>query len=102
MHRCWRSFFTGVFGHYVPGVDTFDVFIDLKDKQLLKNKESYEKYMYALKLRTEAAQQIGIENIRKSRIARLQRERDTIEENYKNGQQVYPDFRLVVLVKLEA
>ena len=58
--------------------------------------------MYALKLRTEAAQQIGIENIRKSRIARLQRERDTIEENYKNGQQVYPDFRLVVLVKLEA
>ncbi len=22
MHRCWRSFFTGVFGHYVPGVDT--------------------------------------------------------------------------------
>lgn len=80
----------------------FDAFIDLKDKQLLKNKESYEKYMYALKLRTEAAQQIGIENIRKSRIARLQRERDTIEENYKKGQQVYPDFRLVVLVKLEA
>ena len=80
----------------------FDAFIDLKDKQLLKNKKSYEKYMYALKLRTEAAQQIGIENIRKSRIARLQRERDTIEENYKKGQQVYPDFRLVVLVKLEA
>jgi ERCC4-related helicase len=80
----------------------FDAFIDLKDKQLLKNKESYEKYMYALKLRTEAAQQIGIENIRKSRIARLQRERDTIEENYKNGQQVYPDFRLVALMKLEA
>ena len=80
----------------------FDAFIDLKDKQLLKNKESYEKYMYALKLRTEAAQQIGIENIRKSLIARLQRERDTIEESYNKGQQVYPDFRLVALVKLEA
>ena len=80
----------------------FDAFMDLKDKQLLKNKESYDKYMYALKLRTEAAQQIGIENIRKSRIARLQRERDTIEENYRKGQQVYPDFRLVALVKLEA
>lgn len=80
----------------------FDSFIDLKDKQLLKNKESYEKYMYALKLRTEAAQQIGIENIRKSRIARLQREKDTIEENYKKGQQVYPDFRLFTLVRLEA
>jgi len=80
----------------------FDAFVNLKDKQLLKNKESYNKYMYAIKLRTEAAQQIGIENIRKSRIARLQRERATIEENYRKGQQVYPDFRLVVLVKLEA
>lgn len=80
----------------------FDAFMNLKDKQLLKNKESYDKYMYALKLRTEAAQQIGIENIRKSRITRLQRERDTIEDNYRKGQQVYPDFRLAVLVKLEA
>lgn len=58
--------------------------------------------MYALKLRTEAAQQIGIENIRKSRIAKLQREKSTIEENYRKGQQVYPDFRLVALMKLEA
>lgn len=81
---------------------SFDAFVDLKDKQLLTNQESYNKYTYALRLRTEAAQQIGIENIRKSRIARLQRERETIEENYRKGQQVYPDFRLVVLVRLEA
>lgn len=80
----------------------YDAFLDLKDKQLRKNKESFEKYMYALKLRTEAAQQIGIENIRKSRIAKLQREKSTIEENYRKGQQVYPDFRLVALMKLEA
>ncbi|MPN45680.1 hypothetical protein SDC9_193249 [bioreactor metagenome] len=58
--------------------------------------------MYALKLRIEAAQQIAIENIRKSRIVRLQREKQTIEANYKDGQQVYPDFRLVTLVRLEA
>lgn len=80
----------------------YDAFLDLKDKQLRKNKESFEKYMYALKLRTEAAQQIGIENIRKSRIAKLQREKSTVEENYRKGQQVYPDFRLVALMKLEA
>jgi hypothetical protein len=80
----------------------YDAFLDLKDKQLRKNKESFEKYMYALKLRTEAAQQIGIENIRKSRIAKLQREKSTIEVNYRKGQQVYPDFRLVALMKLEA
>ena len=52
--------------------------------------------------RAEAAKQIGIENIRNSRIARLEREKKTIEENYKKGQNVCPDFKLVLLVKLEA
>ena len=80
----------------------YDTFIDLKEKHLQKNQESYNKYMYALQLRTEAADQIGIENIKKSRLARLEREKETIEENYRKGQQVYPDFRLVMLVRLEA
>ena len=58
--------------------------------------------MYALKLRTEAAQQIGIENIRKSRLARLEQEKLSIEITFKKGQTVYPDFRLVLLAGLEA
>ena len=80
----------------------YDTFVDMKEKLLQKNQESYNKYMYALHLRTEAAAQIGIENIKKSRLARLQREKETIEENYKKGMQVYPDFRMVILVRLEA
>lgn len=80
----------------------YDTFTELKDKHLQRNQESYNKYIYALKLRTEAAAQIGIENIRNSRLARLQREKATIEENYRKGQQVCPDFRLVLLVRLEA
>ena len=80
----------------------YDTFVDLKGKHLQKNQESYNKYMYALRLRTEAADQIGIENIKRSRLARLEREKETIEENYRKGQQVYPDFRLVMLVRLEA
>ena len=80
----------------------YDTFLELKEKHLQKNQESYNKYMYALQLRTEAANQIGIENIKRSRLARLQWERETIEENYKKGQQVYPDFRMVMLVRLEA
>jgi len=80
----------------------YDTFIDLKEKHLQRNQESYNKYMYALQLRTEAAEQIGIENIKRSRLARLQREKETIEENYRKGQQVYPDFRMVILVRLEA
>lgn len=80
----------------------YETFVDLKEKHLQKNQNSYNKYMYALQLRTEAADQIGIENIKSSRLARLEREKETIEENYRKGQQVYPDFRLVMLVRLEA
>lgn len=81
---------------------SYDTFVDLREKQTQRNQESYNKYMYALRLRTEAAEQIGIDNIKKSRLARFQREKETIEENYRKGQKVYPDFRLVILVRLEA
>ncbi len=80
----------------------YDTFVELKEKQLQKNQESYNKYMYALKLRTEAADHIGIENIRKSRLQRLEKERDEIERSFEKGKQVYPDFRLSLLVRLEA
>lgn len=80
----------------------YDAFLELREKHLQRNQESYDKYMYALQLRTEAAGLIGIENIRKSRLERLGREKTTIEENYRKGQQVYPDFRMVILVRLEA
>ena len=58
--------------------------------------------MYALQLRIEAAQHIGIENIRRSRLAKLDREKASIEAEYKKGSQIYPDFRLMILVRLEA
>lgn len=80
----------------------YDTFLELKEKQLQKNEESYNKYMYALQLRTEAAEHIGIVNIRKSRLARLQHEKQMIEQEYKRGKQVYPDFRLTIMVRLEA
>jgi SNF2 family DNA or RNA helicase len=77
-------------------------FLELKEKQLRLNQESYKKYMYALRLRMEAAEHIGIENIRKSRLSKIQEEQASIEEQYKKGSQVYPDFRLMILVRLEA
>ena len=79
----------------------YDTFVNMKSQYLQKNQESYNKYMYALQLRTEAAEQIGIENIKQSRLSRLRREKVAIEEKYKSGQQVYPDFRMVMLVRLE-
>ena len=80
----------------------YDTFVELKEKQIQLNQESYNKYMYALKLREEAAGHIGIENIRRSRLAKLAREKASIEAKYKKGSQIYPDFRLMILVRLEA
>lgn len=80
----------------------YDTFVDLRERQLQKNQESYNKYIYALQLRAEAADHIGIENIKKSRLIRLEREREEIERSFKAGKQVYPDFRLSLLVRLEA
>lgn len=80
----------------------YDTFVELKDKQIQTKKESYNKYMYALQLRTEAAEHIGIENIRRSRLAKLEREKAAIEAEYKKGSQVFPDFRMMILIRLEA
>ena len=80
----------------------FDTFIEMKDKRIQKNQESYNKYMYALQLRTEAAEHIGIENIRASRLRKLAQEKANIEEAHKVGSQIYPDFKLAILIRLEA
>lgn len=80
----------------------FDTFVEMKDKRIQKNQESYNKYMYALQLRTEAAEHIGIENIRASRLRKLAQEKASIEEAHKAGSQIYPDFKLAILIRLEA
>lgn len=80
----------------------YDKFVELKDKRIQKNQESYNKYMYALQLRTEAAEHIGIDNIRRSRLLKLDREKASIEEKHKKGSRIYPDFKLAILVRLEA
>lgn len=53
----------------------YDTFVELKEKQMQQNEESFKKYMYALELRQEAAEHIGIENIRRSRLQKLQKEK---------------------------
>lgn len=77
----------------------YDTFVELKEKQMQQNEESFKKYMYALELRQEAAEHIGIENIRRSR---LQKEKANIEAQHRKGSQVYPDFRLIMMARLEA
>lgn len=80
----------------------YDTFVELKEKQMQQNEESFKKYMYALELRQEAAEHIGIENIRRSRLRKLQKEKTNIEAQHRKGSQVYPDFRLIMMARLEA
>ena len=80
----------------------YESFVELKDKKLQANQESYNKYQYALELRAEAAGQIGIENIRRSRLKKLEREKAELEAAYKAGSEILPDFQLVLLARLEA
>lgn len=54
------------------------------------------------KLRMNAAQQIGIENIRRGRQAKLEKEQAENEDAYRKGANIYPDFHLMMLIRLEA
>lgn len=80
----------------------YDTFVALKNKHLEKIQETYEKYDYAINLRMEAAKHIGINNIRNSRLKKLQFEKEMIEAEYRSGKQIYPEFQLMAMFRLEA
>jgi len=80
----------------------YDTFVSVRDEHLKHIQETYDKYMYAIKLRMDAAEHIGIENIRKARRKSLSAERDSIEAEYQMGKQIYPEFCLMALFRLEA
>ena len=80
----------------------YDTFSELRNKRVKKNQESYDKYMYAIKLRTEAAEHIGIDNIRQSKLEKLEKEKLSIQDAYQKGGHIYPDFKLSLLIILEA
>jgi len=55
----------------------------LKEDYEKKQEEDFRKYSYALELRIDAAKRIGIENIRKSRLKELEREKEGIKLKFK-------------------
>jgi hypothetical protein len=79
----------------------YGTFMTLKEETLNRHEETHRKYQYALNLRTEAAERIGIENIRKHKLAQLERERIEAERDYITGKMLCPDFRPVTVVKMD-
>lgn len=80
----------------------YDKFLEMKENYLSRNEENYKKYKYALKLRREAAEKIGIENIKRGKLSRLDEEERNLLRDYESGKNVYPDFKLMMLLELEA
>lgn len=79
----------------------YDTFLSLKSEVEHRNEENHRKYLYALSLRLEAAQNIGIENIRHHRVSVLKHEKAEMEGSYHMGKSICPYFSLVLMVYLE-
>ena len=79
----------------------YDTFLALKSGIEKRNEETHRKYLYALDLRIEAAQLIGIENIRSHKLKLLAREKTEVQKRFEEGKRICPDFKLVTLVRME-
>jgi len=73
----------------------------LKEDYEKKQEEDFRKYSYALELRIDAAKRIGIENIRKSRLKELEREKEGIKLKFKKNKRICPAFKPILVLRLE-
>lgn len=80
----------------------YDAFVEIKDKYVGKVKESHNKYEHAWKLRKEAAEHIGIDNIKNARLNKLEVEKKAMESDFRRDKEIYPELKLIMLAKLEA
>lgn len=78
-----------------------DTFLTMKQQFHSRHEQQYHKRTYAMDLRIEAAERIGIENIRKARVQKLLLERDQIVRDYQQRQAICPTFRPMLLAIME-
>ena len=79
----------------------YDVFSDIRTEYDRKIEENHRKYDYALSLRFDAANRIGIENIRNHKLASLIQEKEEMEVQYRQNKQICPEFYLELLAYME-
>ena len=73
-----------------------DAFLQMQDAYHQRHEQQYKKQQRALTLRIEAAERIGIENIRLSRIARLEAALKEATDEFERHQEICPTFTPVV------
>jgi len=79
----------------------YNEFLELKAAYEERNKLAYRKYLYALELRLEAAERIGIENIKKRRIESIREERERVQAEYTYKSKLCPEFKPIFLAFME-
>jgi SNF2 family DNA or RNA helicase len=79
----------------------YDVFHKQKMRYQENNKLEYDRYIYALKLRLEAANKIGIPNIKNRRLKDLDLEKQEILLKYERNKYICPVFKPILTLQLE-
>ena len=74
-----------------------DAFIEMRNDFTHRHDAEYQKRRYALSLRLEAAGKIGIENIRNSRIKKLEDELSAVKDEYEEKRVIRPSFRPMLI-----
>ena len=78
----------------------YNTFLDMKSKYELKIDDHYRKYKYAIEIRREVASKIGLDNIRLSRLKKLEKEMTQIKEKYQKKKKIVPVFKPIFMARL--
>lgn len=79
---------------------TEDTFLEMKNHYYSWDEQEYKKRRYALTLRIEAANKIGIENIRVSRIRKLERQLQELQHEYNRHKSICPSLQPMLICKV--
>lgn len=77
-----------------------DTFLAIRSDYFERHEAEHKKRHYALTLRLEAARKIGIANIRKGRVEKIEKELAAEQEAYENSQSICPTFRPMLICNM--
>ena len=80
---------------------TEDTFITMKNQYYSQHEQEFQKRRYALTLRIEAAGKIGIENIRASRISKLERQLQALQQEYDRQRSICPSLQPMLICRVK-
>ncbi|MDD2574476.1 MAG: helicase-related protein, partial [Firmicutes bacterium] len=79
----------------------YNRFVEIGSRYEERNRAAYKKYLYALELRHQAAQRIGIENIRRRRIEQINSEKERMQAYYSKKIKPCPVFKPLFIAFME-